>query len=226
MQNFSHTANVCKLTIPARRSEYLFTFNLKEARIRQFPASFKATNGNIMYQVVAYIQRPYPDDKIYYQKLIGITPPHNPGYFDLSKDPLSTHLIAAEKSIQKSFFSKRTSFRALLQVNKTGFLAGEALPFTVSMNNISGETVTRASISLVRRIVWRTTADCKNSLTVLDSKVNKEVGREAEDVWSDSLQIPNTIGPTAGGVIEFQYFLRVGTYLNKINGFQSFLTFF
>jgi len=200
------------LTVPIGKSEYTFSFKPNDD-MNKLPGTIKSQHGTILYQIVAYLQRYFPEvpDKPYFIKLISTTPMRNPGYYNLNLEPIARNPINFEKCVQKSFFSKKNAYKAIISVCKTGFLPGEEIPFTVYVNNIVGENLTKLSVSLVRKLLFKTDTETKIMSTILGTKSTPEINQDADTdtVWSESLHIPDSLGPTFTGTIEFSYLLRV-----------------
>ncbi len=135
----------------------------------------------------------------------------NPGFFNLSLEPSSKAPIDFEKCVQKSFFSKKNAYKATLSIGKTGFLPGEEIPFNICLNNIIGENLTKVALSLVRKLVFKTETETKTTSTILGTKMTKNVNKDSDTTWSESLQVPEGIGPSVPGSIEFLYLLRVSS---------------
>jgi hypothetical protein len=169
----------------------------------------------MLYQLVAYIQRSFPEkpDKSFFNRLTSTPPLRNPGYYNLSLDPEATSAILFEKCVQKSFFSRKNAFKGILTLERTGFLPGEEIPFTITLNNITGVNVTKVSLSLVRKIILDAESGIKTLPSVLETKIGRNINRDTDTIWRDRIQVPEDVGPTfPNPTIETQYLLRVSLF--------------
>jgi hypothetical protein len=184
---------------------YPFEFDLPV----NLPTSFKHDFGNISYMLTATIDVPWSFNK------------HSVKHFtvlsqcDLNGHPELSRPVKANDSKKMSLFGgKNASMTIELNLNKSGFVCSERLPFTAMIDNKSDQEIGSRIALLVQKMRFNANGISKDFERTVASVAHygDRVTAKSTDKWSDhSIVIPAvcpSTSPNTCRIIEVSYELH------------------
>ncbi|RNA34510.1 arrestin domain-containing 3-like [Brachionus plicatilis] len=168
------------------------------------PTSFEHKIGRIRYSIKACIDIPWAFDKkttIYFSILNGL---------DLNLFP---NLRVALGGSEQKFFCcgpcQSEPVTAILNIPKSGFVPGERIHFSASLDNKSNRTIKELSIILIQRVAFHAKGKSKMvTSNVIKSVFSKTIEAKKFENWNDAALIIPPVCPSSNGscrIIDVNY---------------------
>jgi len=195
------------MCLPASKHIFPFSFYYP---MNTLPGSFCTQYGSIQHQVVAYLKTPHGFHKL------ALQPIYFGDYLNLTFDPVALSPLRLERSKKSFVYSlvhptspMKRPLQFTLKVPQRGFLPGEYSPFTLSVINLTGKSLTRILFSFIQKITYHADKSKKTMASVLDLTETVEADSATETLWESGFFVPEGIKPSYKGTIEYQYYIKV-----------------
>ncbi|XP_060596055.1 arrestin domain-containing protein 17-like [Ruditapes philippinarum] len=125
---------------PAGNHAYPFSLELTDT----LPSSFEGTSGHVRYLCKATIERPWVFD-VHVKRAFTVIHHLDLNYFPSAQIPI---LDQASGDVYNFCCGQAGSVDIHLDVNKSGFVPGEPIKYTIAINNRSSQTVDQVALIL------------------------------------------------------------------------------
>lgn len=171
------------------------------------PSSYEAHIGRVRYVLSASVDRPWAFD-MHAKHMITVMDP-----LDLNTMPQLMN--GAEKTDQKTLCClccESDPIMAHVKVDRQGFVAGEAIPFSAEIDNKSDRVMTCSKASLIMEVKYIARSKTRTVRNVINQMLHGQIDGGGTDVWmGEKLHIPAVPPSYLKGcnIIDIRYYLAI-----------------
>ncbi|ODN04983.1 pH-response regulator protein palF/RIM8 [Orchesella cincta] len=172
-----------------------YPFELDIPENPHLPAPFRNELGCLVYRLVVYMAEPI---RLQIHVEIGQRIVKFNGHYNLFNDEAAMTPVSVEKSLKTSVFARKKLLDLLLLVEKSGFLPGEIVTFSLSFKNLQCLPL-QISVQLMQHLKYNATnrrESIKRKVAILAKLERMYTNHMPECTWMDSLRIPEDQVPS------------------------------
>ncbi|XP_045216633.2 arrestin domain-containing protein 3-like [Mercenaria mercenaria] len=189
--------------LQAGKYSYPFNFQLPPG----VPSSYEATIGRVRYFIQSDIDIPWAFDK-HTRRMITVV-----NLLDLNTVPNAMN--GATKSDQKTLCClccESDPICAMIAVDRTGYVPGEAIVFRSEINNKSDREMTCSKAKLIMQVRYHATTKTRNVNNIVNQTAHGKIEGGGTDVWmNEKLHIPAVPPSYLQGcnIIDIRYYMTM-----------------